>query len=68
MGTGLGDVSLYPLVCLFEFCTICITYSKTNKIFLNTAAGHRLLKCPLFIYLPDLILQLKSDDNYFKTS
>lgn len=36
MGIGLGDCSLhplYPLLCLFDFCTICITYSKKIKYF-----------------------------------
>lgn len=39
---GGRETLLYPLLCLFELCTIYITYSK-NKIFLNTVAGHSLL-------------------------
>lgn len=49
MHTGLGDSSLYPHLCLFEFCTV--SYLFKNKIFLNTAAGYRLLKCSLSIYI-----------------
>lgn len=52
MGTGLEDFSLYPLLCLFEFCTMCITFPK-NKIFLNTALAIDCLNAPFFIYLSD---------------
>lgn len=49
MRTGLGDSSLYPHLCLFKFCTVSHLFK--NKIFLNTAAGHRLLKYSLSLYI-----------------
>lgn len=50
MGTGLGGFSLYPLLCLSEFCTMCIIFPK-NKIFLNRALATDHFNAPFFIYL-----------------
>lgn len=49
MGTGLGDFSLDPLFVSLNFVPYVLPTQK-NKVFLNTVAGHRLLKCSLSLY------------------